>query len=69
MTSLEWDDIYEPDSDAATVRKAVEFVERLGIIWPEFVRGGAYRNRDGDLVTWDASADGKYVVFQTWPGE
>lgn len=65
-----FDDPVTPPSapaHAAAIRHEISRIYEL--IQPEFARGGAYRNRFGELVTWDASADGSYCTMQTWPGE
>lgn len=62
-----WDD---PVTPAPAAAKVTEWCERLNIgPAADFTSGGAYRNRFGQLVTWDATADGSYVQMQTWPGE
>lgn len=68
-----WDDIFPllgtgtlPDEAREAMLHAIadDFAARH-----PFTKGGAYRNREGHLVTWDSTEDGSYQVMQTWPGE
>jgi len=57
--------------DAPLHRTAIEheWSRLMHFLQPNYTHGGAYRNRAGDLVTWDSNDDGSQVLVQTWPGE
>jgi hypothetical protein len=54
-----WDDAAEP-ANPERMREALAWLKEHRVL-PEFTKGGSYHNKFGELVTWEATADGKCV--------